>query len=321
MIMTLTPARTGRGRPKLSRSARLLLTACSAPWLTVMPANAEIPPAVEAMIREAARTQDDATIDAVVKVAKATNPAEADEIGTLAKSLKNEAQDKARRDREERLATLHYWQGWTGEGQAGFGLTTGNTDEVSGVIGLSLRKESLKTRHKVEALADFLRTNGFTTREKFGTSYSLDYLLREGFYIYGIAGWEQDRFAGYARRFTESLGIGLRVLNRPDMTLDLDAGPAFRQTLFTDGTSASEIGPRASLAYKWTLPRGMMFSENASVVTGDGGSTFIADTAFTSKITNSLSGRMSVKVQTESNHPIDAKPTDTTSRATLVYKF
>ncbi|HEX7874517.1 MAG TPA: DUF481 domain-containing protein [Sphingobium sp.] len=273
------------------------------------------------MIREAARSGDDATLDAVVKVARATNPDAADEIRDLAKALTTETKDRTKREREERLAAQRYWQGWTGEGQAGFGLTSGNTEEVSGVIGLSVKKEGLRTRHKVEALVDYLRTNGFTTREKFAASYSLDYLLREGFYIYGIGGWEQDRFAGYARRFTESVGVGLRAINRADMTLDLDAGPALRQTIFTDGTSASEIGPRASLAYKWTMPRGMVLTENASVVSSDGGTTFIADTAFTSKITRSLSGRMSVKVQSESNRPVGSKPTDTTTRATLVYTF
>ncbi|MFT3964613.1 MAG: DUF481 domain-containing protein [Sphingobium sp.] len=273
------------------------------------------------MIREAARTADDATLDAVVKVARATNPDAADEIRDLAKSLTAEKKDKVKREREERLAALRYWQGWTGEGQAGFGLTSGNTEEVSGVVGLLLKKEDLKTRHKIDALVDYLRANGFTTRERFAASYSLDYLLREGFYAYGIVGWEQDRFAGYARRFTESVGLGLRAINRADMTLDLDAGPALRQTLFTDGTSASEIGPRASLTYKWTLPRGMVLTENASVVSSDGGTTFIADTAFTSKITNALSGRMSLKIQSESNRPAGSKPTDTTTRATLVYTF
>lgn len=273
------------------------------------------------MIREAVRSNDSTTVDAVVKVAKATNPDEAEEIADLARELATAAEVRDRQERQERLASLHYWQGWKGEGQAGFGLTSGNTQEISGVIGLSLKKEGLKTRHKFDALVDYLRTNGATTREKFGASYSLDYLLREDFYAYGIAGWEQDRFAGYVRRFTESLGFGLRALNRPNMTLDLDAGPAFRQTVFTDGTRSSEIGPRASLAYKWTLPHGMVFTENASMVSADGSTTLISDTAFTSKITNDLSGRMSLRVQSESNRPVGSKPTDTTTRATLVYKF
>jgi putative salt-induced outer membrane protein len=298
----------------------ILLSACAA-LLPTTATHAEIPPPVEAMIREAARSGDQATVDAVVKVARITNPQDQGAIDALAKMLMAETREQTKREREQRLAAQHYFEGWSGQGQAGFGLTSGNTREVSGVIGLSLNKEGLKTRHKLEALVDYLRTNNVTTREKFGASYSLEYLLREGFYSYGIMGWEQDRFAGYARRFTESFGIGLRVVNRPDMTLDLDAGPAFRQTLFTDSTSVSDAGPRASINYKWTLSKATTFTQIASIISAEGRTTFTSNTAFTSKITKALSGRLSINVQSESNRPEGSKPTDTATRATFVYEF
>lgn len=304
----------------LPRFARLSLVALLAA-MTATPVAAEIPPPIEAMIREAVRSGNQATIEAVVKTAKATNPKEATEITDLANALNDESKQRAERERKERLAAQRYFQGWKGRGQAGFGLTSGNTKEFSGVFGLSLKKEGLQTRHKFDGLIDFLRTNDVTTREKFSASYGFDYLLNEGFYTYGILGWEQDRFAGYSRRFTESFGVGLRAIDRRDMTLDLDAGPAFRQTNFTDGTTSSEIGPRASLTYKWTLREGMVFTQDASFISADGRTTFISNTGMTSKLTKSLSGRVSFNVQTESNRPVGSKPTDTATRATLVYDF
>ncbi len=278
-------------------------------------------PAVEAIVQEAARTGDPSTATTIVKAAKATNPGEADAIDALASGLLTDAQKKAKEEREKRLASLSYLQGWQGEGQAGFGITSGNTEELSAIAGLSVKKEGLQTRHKFEALADYLRTNHVTTREKFNASYSLDWLLREGFYTYGILGWEKDRFAGYSRRFTESFGVGIRALERRGMTLDLDAGPALRQTAFTDGRNTIEVGPRASLNYKWVLRPDMTFTEIASVVSGDGGMTVTANSAFTSKITKALSGRLSFNVQSESNRQEGTRPTDTATRATLVYEF
>lgn len=321
MLAVRVRFRAERGRRSLAvrGSVTRLLAACVV--LSPCPALAEIPPAVEAMIREAAASGDKTTVETVARVARATNPADAAEIDTLARRLIAEKDERTKHEREQRLAAQTFLGGWHGEGQAGFGLTTGNTEEISGVLGLSLKKETLTTRHKIDALVDYLRTNEVTTRQKFAASYALDLLLSDKLYTYGIVGWEQDRFAGYARRFTESLGVGLRAIARPNMTLDLDAGPAFRQTLFTDGTSTIVVGPRASLTYKWTLPHGMIFTEDASVVSDDGGTTFIANSAFTSKIVGGLSGRFSVKVQTESNRPAGAKPTDTATRATLVYTF
>lgn len=301
--------------------ARLFLLALLSALTVATPARADIPAAVEAMIREAARSGDQATVDAVVKIAKATNPEDADAIATLAVTLVSEAEAEARRERERMLASNGYLQGWTGEGQLGVGLTSGNTEEVSGVLGLSLKKEGLDTRHKFDAVVDYLRTNGVTTRQKFGASYGLDYLLREGLYVYGIAGWEQDRFAGYARRFTQSLGAGVRAVNSPDMSLDVDAGPALRQTLFTDGTSQSDVGARASLTYRWTIRDGLLLSEDASVLSADGNTTLLSTTALSSRITGPLSARLSFKVQSETDPPLGSRPTDTATRATLVYKF
>ncbi|MCE7795965.1 DUF481 domain-containing protein [Sphingobium sufflavum] len=280
-----------------------------------------IPPSVEAIVREAARAGDSAVTAPVVRAAKATNPQQADAIETLAMGLLTAEQEKARQEREQRLASLRYLQGWKGQGQAGFGLTSGNTEEMSAVIGLSVKKEGLQSRHKFEALADYLRTNDLTTREKFGASYSLDWLLRQGFYVYGVVGWERDRFAGYSRRFTESFGIGLRAIDGESMTLDLDAGPALRQTAFTDNSASSDIGARASLNYKWVLSSSMNFTELASVISAEGRMTLTATSAFTSKITKALSGRLSFNVQSESNRADGAKPTDTATRATLVYEF
>ena len=72
--------------------------------LTALPrlAHAEIPGPVEAMIKSAAATGDEAQLKAVVKAAKATNPGIEDEIDALAKTELAAAQTKAEAERHER---------------------------------------------------------------------------------------------------------------------------------------------------------------------------------------------------------------------------
>lgn len=289
--------------------------------LAALPAAAAIPPPVEAMIREAARGGDAGTLNAVVRVAKATNPGETAAIDALGGSLLAEAQAKARREREERLASMDLFEGWVGEGQLGAGLTTGNTEEASAVIGVSLRRDGLRTRHKFAALVDYLHTNGRTTRQKFAVDYALNYTLDDGLYAVGTLGWERDIFAGYARRFTESLGLGYRAISRRRMTLDLEGGPALRQTLYTSGRSEDEFGARGSLAWRWTLLSGTILSEDASVVHAADNTTFSSRTALTTKLTGRLSARMSFNVQHETEPLFGRERTDTATRATLVYGF
>jgi putative salt-induced outer membrane protein len=286
-----------------------------------------ISPEVEAMILEAGRG-DATTLASVVKVAKSNHPDEARAIDILGARLmgdiqtkQREAAKRAREAEQARLAALGAFDGWSGEGEAGIGITTGNSDQINGLVGLKLNKEGLKARHNLSAVLDYQQTDGLLSRERYTVNYGLNYLLGEGLYVSSILGWERDRFAGFARRFTESIGIGYRAINRPGMTLDIDGGPALRQTLFTTGISDNEFGARASLTYRWTVRDGMTFSEDASIVSSDGNTTLISTSALTSKLTDVISARLSFNVQSETDPQFGRKPTDTATRASIAYRF
>jgi len=291
--------------------------------LTALPqvAHAEIPGPVEAMIKSAAATGDQAQLKAVVKAAKATNPGIEDEIDALAKTELAAAQTKAADERQARLSHQGYFDGWDGEGEFGFGMSRGNTHETSGTLGLKLEKESLRFRHTVTALADYGRTDGTTTREKFNAAYALDYKFNDRIYAYGSGMWERDKFAGYSRRFTESLGIGYTAIAMPTMSLDLEAGPSLRQINYIDNTHDNQLAARASLSYQWKITSTLTFSEDASALMASGDTTLISTTALTSKLLGALSARLSFNIQNESNPPLGLKNTDYSTRLTAVYDF
>jgi putative salt-induced outer membrane protein len=192
---------------------------------------------------------------------------------------------------------------------------------MSALVGLKLAKDGLKARHKLNASLDYQETDGQLSRERSLVTYGLNYLLGEGYYLSSSLGWERDEFAGFARRFTESLGVGIRLIQRPGMTLDVDGGPALRQTRFTDGTGDSEFGARGSLAYRWTIREGFTISQDASIVTSDGNTTLISTSALTTKLTSFISARMSFNVQSESDPLPGRQATDTATRASFVYSF
>jgi len=302
----------------LNRTAAAVLLSLS---MISQPALAQIPPTVEAMIRAAAQSGDEAELKAVVKAAKATNPAAAAEIEALADAELARMRTAAAAKREAELKSRGFFDGWTGAGEAGLSLSGGNTKESSGVVGLKLNKEGLQVRHKVAALADYLRTNGETTREKFMASYGLDYKFSDRFYVYGQGMWERDRFGGYSRRFTESLGLGYTAIDRDNMSLYLEAGPSLRQTRYVGGDSDSQLAGRANLAYRWTIRDGLVFSQDAGALMGSGGSTITSDTALTTRLFGAVSARVSFNVEHETNPPAGLKKTDYATRLTGVYEF
>lgn len=304
-----------------SMATAILLSLAAMPLAAQSQTPSQIPAPVEAMIRAAAQSGNEAELKAVVKAAKTTNPAVADEIDALAEGEFDRVQTAAAAVREAELRSQGYFEGWTGSGEAGFSFSGGNTKETNGVLGLKLTKDGIQIRHRVAALADYLRTNEETTREKFMASYGVDYKFSDRFYVYGQGMWERDRFGGYSRRFTESLGLGYRAIDRDDMSLDLEAGPSLRQTRYVTGESENQLAGRASLAYLWTIRDGLVFSQDAAALVGSGGSTLTSNTALTTRLFGAVSARVSFNVEHETNPPEGLKKTDYATRLTGVYEF
>ncbi len=311
----------------LSRWPRLIGFFALALGVFAAPAHAELPPSVEAMIREAGRA-DTATLVAVVRMAKATNPDDIAAIEALGatfmatlKKKSEDAQMAAKAAEEARLSSLGMFDGWSGQGEAGFGVTSGNTDQLNVLLGVRLAREGLKARHKFNAAADYQQTNGRRSQERYSANYGLNYLLDDGLYIAASLGWERDEFAGFSRRFTESIGLGYRAISKPNMTLDIDGGPALRQTRFNNGFSEDDFGARGSLVYRWTIRPGTSFSEDATVVSSGGNTTLISTSALTAKLTRVFSARISFNVQSETDPLPGRKSTDTATRASIVYSF
>lgn len=301
----------------------LLRAASVALCLFALPgaAMADISDPIAAMIKAAAQSGDAAELAAVVKAAKTISPEAAAEIDALANQELATVQSQAAARREAELRSQGYFEGWGGSGEVGFNMSRGNTRETSGVVGLKLAKDGVKLRHEITALADYLRSGGATTREKFNAAYALDYKIDDRLYVFGMAMWERDTFAGYSRRFTENVGIGYSVIQEENMSLNVEAGPSLRQTRYITGDNDNQLAARAGLNYLWDIREDLTFSQDATAYWGSGGSTYTSATALTTRLFGAFSARVSFNVQHETNPPLGLKKTDYYTRLTGVYDF
>jgi len=286
--------------------------------LTANAYAAPIPGPVEDMIRAAGPDQ----IDTIADVAKTTNPDSVSEIDTLVASIKGDAlaQEQAV------LSSQGFFEGWSGEGQVGGSVTSGNTKETGIAVGVKLAKDGLKWRHEIDALANFQRTNGVKTREAFRFGYEADYAISEAWYAYGLLQWQRDKFAGIGRRFTESVGIGRILIDSPSVEFEINGGPALRQTRFIATPTLPERNEnrltfRGSGMFAWTISEDLRFTEEFGTLAGSGNTTFYSRAALTAALTDVLSARLSFDVEHETNPPPGILKTDTSTRASLVYDF
>ena len=275
---------------------------------------APVPPETERLIRAATPAQ----LDIVAAVAKTANPNSVAEIDALVASIKAMAAEI----RLQQLATQGFFQGWGGEGQVGGFVTSGNTEQSGFNVGLVLNREGLMWNHHFNALADFQKTDGETTREAFRVSYQLDYKISDLWFAYGLLQWERDKFALLDRRFTEGLGVGYIVLNRAPFALVVDGGVALRQTQYiTPDVEESDVAGRVTAKFAWDIRPGLRFTEEAGGLFGGTTSTLYSRSALTVALAGALSARASFDINYESEPPPGVESTDTISRFTLVYSF
>lgn len=298
------------------------------------PAAAELPEAARTMIDAAIASGDADRVEAVFETARAAFPADAGEIDALwttyqADQAELAAAEAAREEEEIRQAGL--FENWSGEGQIGAFQSSGNTDEFGVSAALSLEREGIDWEHRFRLTADYRRQNGTTSREQFLARYEPRYQINERLFTYALAQYERDRRQGYSSRYSLSGGIGYKLIDAENMELSIQAGPAYRVTDFTDGTSTSRLAALFGADFEWDISDSLKLTQGANSTVETGGEALLivdsANTSFTATtgleagLTDALSARLSWTIEYDSNPPAGAVSTDTLSRFTLVYGF
>lgn len=212
--------------------------------------------------------------------------------------------------------------GWEGQFELGGALNSGNTEEQSVTAGLKLANERKKWRHEVNALLDFTRTDGTTSKQDLEASYQLNYKFSDRLYAFTLLSYEDKRFSGFDYRTAETIGIGYKVLEGETYFMNIEGGPTARQSkIAITGMTENELGVRLNTLFHWDISDTLSLENTAGAIIGEDSTTLEETLALTSKLTESLSGRLSFNILHNTNVPLGAKKTDTVTRAAVVYAF
>lgn len=285
----------------------------------------ETPPdPVGNMLAAAMASAKDADVEAVGKLAKETNPENAAEIEERLLAYRAERKrlrDEAAAAERAKLTAAKFWQNWKGEGQIGASQSSGNTNSVGLSAGVALARKGIDWTYRFRAQADYQRTNGKTSVERYLTELEPQYRIDDRTFAYGLTRWEHDRILGYDTRWNLSGGLGYKVVDSKKMTLSLKGGPAFRQTDFVNGGDDTELTALAGLDFGWQLSPTLRLTQVASTIIGEANSSTSSQTALNAKLTGALSARIAYSAQIDTSPPPGIEKVDTQTRFTLVYGF
>ncbi|QIG81937.1 DUF481 domain-containing protein [Sphingosinithalassobacter tenebrarum] len=269
------------------------------------------------MLEAAMEAGDESGVATIVKYTKAAAPESAEEVARIA----NEWNTARRRSAERRLRHSDFLDLVKGKIELAGYRSTGNTRNIGLNGSIGLRREGFRWRHKLRLQADYQESLGVTTRERYLAAYEPNFKIDDRGYVYGAAQFESDRFSGFDERYSLSAGLGYTPIKQPGMTLELELGPAFRQTRYTDDTSEGYVGARGSLDFHWKLSPSIHFRQNASAYVQTANSTLSSETSFSFRVLGPLSAKLSYNLQYESDPASNRESTDTTTRAGLVVDF
>jgi putative salt-induced outer membrane protein len=244
------------------------------------------------------------------------------EIDALVATLKTEAQ----KARAEKLASQSLWRAITGEGQIGGNMSTGSSNTANLTLGLKLSAETLRWKQTLAFTADYEKENGVLSQEDYSAGYEVRYKFTSRTYALGTLVWDRDPFDGYSDRGAASIGLGYKLIDRPNISFSLDIGPAVRSVAYVatpdePAFDRTEAAARAGAAFSWTIIPKTVLTETLATYVQSADKNFNSTTAITTKLAGALSARLSFQVQYDSLLPPGYDSIDTTTRLTMVYGF
>ena len=219
-------------------------------------------------------------------------------------------------------AVGHAASTWTGGAEVGMVITGGNTDTRNINAKANVENERDKWRHSGSIEAVNTSDEGGTTSERYLAQVKADRKLGEFNYLFGLAVFDTDRFAGYSSRTSETLGLGRRMLTRDDLTLDLEAGVGARQTEATpSGDRTDEMLLRGAGSLGWLISDSATFSEDVTVDIGEESTITRSVTGLKNQLNGSLSSKITFTFKNTTDTPSTVKANDYETAITLVWGF
>jgi putative salt-induced outer membrane protein len=209
-----------------------------------------------------------------------------------------------------------------GSAALGYLSTSGNTDSTSGNASFKATWDLTGPwKHDWNALAVTARTSGVTTAEAYSAGYKGQRDISETTYLFASGDWRQDRFSGYDKQATETMGYGRRLVDTARHTLALEGGAGAKQSDLIDGTELDEVIVRAGFDYLLRINESSEFNQKIVIEQGEDNRYSESTSALKARIVGNLAIVVSYVIKNNSDVPVGIEGTDRFTAVSLEYGF
>jgi putative salt-induced outer membrane protein len=229
---------------------------------------------------------------------------------------------------------------WSGSGEVGFALTTGNTKSQNLNAKLAFKKEDVQWKHNffLNALRSKGEANGEydLTANRFDIGASSGYKFDERSYLVGAARYENDDFSPYTYQWILSIGYGYTFIKNAQTELSAEVGPGYRRvdqrafavtsgdppvSVIVDPDANGNVVGRGLVSFKHKFNESTSFENTALIETGSNNSYLQNDAGLAVSMTDKLALKLGYQVRHNSDVNPGKKKTDQLLTTNLVFKF
>jgi putative salt-induced outer membrane protein len=219
---------------------------------------------------------------------------------------------------------------WSGKGEAGLVIATGNTETKTANAKLLLANEVDKWKHQFGGAALYASADPEgTTANRWELFEQSDYNFSPRTFWFGAARYEDDEFSGFEYQAVVSTGIGRKFIDTDATKFVGTAGVGYKKfetrdafddagVLIEPGASDDEAVFRGTLDYDHKLTATSSLIDKLVVEAGSDNTFAQNDIALQVKMTNVLALAVGYSVRHNTDPPVGFEKTDTLTTVNLV---
>ena len=142
---------------------------------------------------------------------------------------------------------------WELTGDVGFVNTAGNSEVTTLNVGEKLTHNRGNITVKQHFALLYGRTDGATTTSQWRTGLRGDLALSPTIAVYGLTGFDRNRFAGIERRFEEGVGVAFKLLKTERTRMELEAGLSLTQQRSTLDVNNNFSAARSAALFQYNF--------------------------------------------------------------------
>ena len=220
---------------------------------------------------------------------------------------------------------------WTGKGEAGLALASGNTSSKNSNVKLDLATTVEQWKHAFGGTAAYVATDGETTGQRWEVHEQSDYNFSAKSFWFGAGRYEDDRFSGFDYQATLSTGLGRHFIDNETTKFTGTAGVGYKifatRDVFDDtgtvllekGKSDNEVVFRGTLDLSHALTTTTKLLDKFLVESGSNNTFVQNDLGIQVQMTDVLALAAAYSVRYNADPPLGFGKTDTLTTLNLVY--